>query len=144
MQNSSKLSHFKIERTDLRFNYIIKIEQLTSTYSAQSSILPTKEQTSSTVQWPMLSSEGQFLSEQGVGGLWDPGEGVGRGFGGVGDRVVWPLVSSFFSSSCGRPNKVLTSKDLEGSVRGLLVVIVADKSRGDVGASAGRFIAPRR
>lgn len=92
----------------------------------------------------MVSSVEQFLSEHGVGGLWVPGEGVGRGFGGVGDRAIWVFVSIFFSSSCGRPKSVFTSKDLEGSVRGLFVAMVAERSRGEVGASAGRFLAPMR
>lgn len=118
--------------------------QLTSTYSAHSSMLPTKEHTSSTLQWPMVSRVGHCLSEHGVGGLCVPGEGVGRGLGGVGDRVVWVLDSIFFSSSCGNPNKVFTSKDLGGSVRGLLEAVVGDRSSGEVGASTGRFMAPRR
>lgn len=92
----------------------------------------------------MDSKLGQFLSEQGVGGLCVPGEGVGRGFGGVGDLLVCALASAFFSSSCGKLNRLFTSKGLEVSVLGLLVATDAERSRGEVGASAGLFIAPRR
>ena len=102
---------------------------------------------------------GQFLSLQGkLSTLFAPGEVAGLVFSSGGEvegcedevALVYSFNSFLSSSGCCKEvgfwwwKSVLTSKPFGGSILGLFAATEAERSKGEVGLSAGLFIAPLR